>query len=437
VFQPDREALGPWLRLRGTASVLAALADRATQAPTRHAFDLELPANRAIRVEVDDRTRIVHEAGVDPVTALRVGAAVEVLGDVQAVFAEPRGDLRQAPSRQLALRARVVAIGPAPASQMDRAIRELERALVVGRNWLRGLWPWGLVLVPAVLFLAIHGANWVGISPVPVLYLMPSDCGKLVQAAIVESPAPALVLQASCHVGRTGWATRMHRLAALSLGDGAVLGHRVQRAGLEWIGLTPGEVWLAGGGRAEGFALPALDRRHRLSRLLERHPELEGIVKSVAVDGLGGRLRLWARDGREYRLTLDGDRLERLPIDPPSPAPTLLAPWAACEWRVPGRVYEARGCRPMEIDGEPITIERRLTSGGEQVVVARRRADGRPRWERSERELFDGAGPHRLLFAARHEGRIAIVATEREPDDLHAVAIDARSGALLWSRTFW
>ena len=242
-----------------------------------------------------------------------------------------------------------------------------------------------------------------------------------------------------------GWDIAYHRLVALDAVDGSTRGQLVEDDPLQLLGVTTSEVWVNTGIRGTwhvaGYSLPDLEQRYDQDDVFAGRPDLGKIIEAVQVDGMGGDLRVKALDGHSYRLTPRTGKVKQLPLDPPPPASSLLAGWRECRWKEHERLYDHRGCKPMEVDGDPLTI-RSIPRGQTSIfVIGRRRAHGAALWEVSEVQLFGDRDddPRRLIrYATLDRDRILLVAEDgRGRDDVYAAAIHVKDGKIIWTRTFW
>lgn len=311
-----------------------------------------------------------------------------------------------------------------------------------GRGWFSG-WKLNLAMSPLWAFLIIKLVSVFGLFQLADMHFSLTDW-RLGPVGLVERPdQPVLLIE--MENDPPGWGIAYERLVALDPQDGSMLGQVLEGGALYLIGLTTDEAWLTTGwgkGRdARGYVLPGLDLRYDLEGLLGDHP-LGGIVDRVAVDGPGAALRIRALDGHQYRLVPETGEVERLPLDPPPPAPDLLDGWRTCRFAYRGPLFDHRGCRPIRIGGRALAI-RSVHNGKTRYWHIRRPGDdGKPVWEVTDRDLFgalaDDAPLRNIRYLTLHRGKIVLVAEDGDGvDDVYAAAIDTQDGRILWTRTFW
>ncbi len=300
------------------------------------------------------------------------------------------------------------------------------------------------IMSPLFLFLGIKLLAPLGLFQVQSMHFSPTDW-ELVRAGLIER-ADGAVLLLKMDNEPPGFDIAYERLVALDPVDGAMLGQVVESRASWLVGLTDEEVWvLTDRGEHDpvaGYALPDLKLRYDMDDLFGDDPTLAGMIKSIQVDGMQGDLRVQALDGHAYRLTPSRRTAERLPLDAPPPAPTLLRSWRSCDMAYDGPLIDFRGCTPLSVAGEALTLNSIESNGTTYFVISRRAQDGTMRWEVSDQDLFGDRGPDDPFRAIRyltlHEGRILLAAEDgRGVDDIYAAAIDTETGQIAWTRTFW
>jgi hypothetical protein len=299
-----------------------------------------------------------------------------------------------------------------------------------------------LIAVFLLLFCHLFGvARWLQIRILPTNW-------ALQHAVCIERPGDDWLLLMVEHAWRD-LELDTSRLLLISAADGRVLGERVEDLDFNLFGLTAERVWARPGHRGyddfAGYALPGLQRTIDGRALLAAHPELERIVKRIRPDGPAA-LRIFARDGYQYRLQLDDQRLQRLALEPAPPAPDLLQRLPDCRWRIPGPVKDARDCKPLRLPGGGDRPPGRLMAASEtrgglrQLVLYAAAPDGSSRWRLTEQQLFGPRDPdeppRRIFSATRADGRLLLVAADRRPEDLYLAAVDPAAGSILWQRRF-
>jgi len=322
-------------------------------------------------------------------------------------------------------------------SDEDARIAELERE---DRRWKLIV---NVAMSPLFVFVGIHLLTFVGVFQLPAMHTSPTDWELTFSELVVGPESAALLIKMDNEP--PGWDIAYERLVSLDPADGSMHGHVIEDRPTILLSLTPTEVWLSTHRGSEypvaGYALPGLEPRYDMDDLFAPDPSLGEMVKCMHGDGMKGDLRVHALDGRSYRITPAEGKIERLPLEEPPLAPTLLDS-KKCTYSHSGPLIDLRSCEHMRIAGEALTI--RLDESGEAAyfVISRQAADGSTRWEVSSRTLWgardeDDPFTH-LRNITMHEGLILLVAEDGSGlDDVYAAAIDASMGRVVWTRTFW
>lgn len=291
-----------------------------------------------------------------------------------------------------------------------------------------------------LLLIALKMLSLFNVWPRPTMYLR-SWRRSLWQVALVDSiPDPLLILLLDDYAdGTPGGYTR---LVSLSLETGTVHGDQVNTHGYTLAGVNRQSVWLqrrwSRRRELHGYGLPGFRPHHRARSFTRKHEEIARIVDSCSLDGPNGMLRVYARNGYQYRLNLSGNTLTRLPLAPPRPAPNLLR-WQDQCGRRSGYLTDDRTCRTM-VSGDDIFTKAYIGENGK--VEIGRRTPGKPlQWITEEHEMageepHDGKGRF-ISWSTFHGGRVYVVLCHNEyRGPAYVAALEEGSGAVVWHRTF-
>ncbi len=302
-----------------------------------------------------------------------------------------------------------------------------------------------LALSPVIVFLVIKLLSpFVSILDLPSMHLSLTDW-DLVEAGFVQRKDKS-VLVLKMNNEPPGWDVAYERILTIDPDNGRVRGQVIESRPSWLLGVTKKELWvLTKVGRrycANGYQMPDLDHIYDMDRLLADYPSVADIVEDVWIDGIDSDLRIKAQDGYFYKLTPSTGELDKLPLDPPKPKPTLVSSWNGCDMDYQGTLVDFRDCRPMFIDGDKLTLNSVKSGDTSYFVIGRKKKDGGFSWKVSDQDLFgdlDEDDPLRnLRFVTLYNGMILLVAEDGKGlDDVYAAAIDAKDGRIVWSRTFW
>ncbi|MBW2702700.1 MAG: hypothetical protein JRF33_17915 [Deltaproteobacteria bacterium] len=301
-----------------------------------------------------------------------------------------------------------------------------------------------LAMSPVIVFLVIKLLAPFGLFQLQSMHLSPTEWDAVSVGLVEDSAKPVLLIKMNNEP--PGFDIAYERVVALNPADGTMFGQVVVR-GASWIiGVTPQELWLlVGTGRnssVAGYSLPELSFLYDQAGLLDDSPALERIVDRIQVDGMKADLRISALDGHSYRLTPRLKAYEKLPLDSPPPAPTLLKAWKGCKFTYRGPLMDHRGCKPISVDGDALTLKSVKSGETGYFVIARESKNESHRWTVSDQQLFGdleaGEPLRHIRYLTIIDGKIILVAEDGHGvDDIYAAAIDASEGRILWTRTFW
>jgi len=291
-----------------------------------------------------------------------------------------------------------------------------------------------LFLSPVFFYLGVKlvGPDWLDVHFSRTHWLMGAD--------VLVEPVPRPFLLFSLASDPPGWESPWNRIIVLDAEDGSTLGTLTDSRAFYVLGVTPRKVWVQhtpGEVNVKGYSLPDMGHLHDLDDLTAGHREIHGIVRDVEVEGSQGKLHLDCRDGYHYLLDTNTNKLERLPLKHPAPAPSLT--YRKCHWEGPGPIHDKRDCAPMKADPDTIWLDRVQVDGKREWAIMRRSPDGKNLWQTPEKDFWGERekGDPNLSYDLTVMFKNHIYLSAGDGLDFYVACLDANEGSVVWARTFW